>query len=522
LAEKCLEARKFNRWRFATETLFQSQFAFDLAEHSVFEICRLTASVEFRKWLGSASLQQSNDFKLLDSTHREPNGLLIPDATKTSSESVDNSHRRNAVVSGGRSIDPNANLREPSKLLTSASTPLSPFRSAAPGAALESTVPKPIDSSRFPSLSQATKRPNSDEPVPYSNSEVVLASATQPSAGTNMKDGLRADSDLSEDAGERASSNGNAQFPPGESPPLASIEGTDIDHQFLYQNPVLDQFANRILASVPKSLRHLSTDSRVIVAKENLDALFTSPVDSASPGDLTQRFSPYVMSPFLYDWKAATQLENQIRTGADLSALETPLAIAHPVTQRPTLDGHLQESMWIDAPSTLMSDIVPIQQQPSRVQVLCDSEYLYVGITGPGITHPKSNHSQVGRALTQPSFNRQEDYVELFLDVDRDRQTRYAFAVGANGATHDSVAGVEAWEPDWYVATHTETSANGQSIWTVEMAIPIAELVDRPPTAEDVWVLNARRVMKDVGCQTCISDLSDGQRVHVGIPLVFR
>ena len=41
-----------------------------------------------------------------------------------------------------------------------------------------------------------------------------------------------------------------------------------------------------------------------------------------------------------------------------------------------------------------------------------------------------------------------------------------------------------------------------ESSWTAEAAIPLAELVDQPPAARDVWAVAVRRTIPRTGYQT--------------------
>ena len=74
---------------------------------------------------------------------------------------------------------------------------------------------------------------------------------------------------------------------------------------------------------------------------------------------------------------------------------------------------------------------------------------------------------------------RPHDRVAVRLDVDRDYTTAFELAVDHRGWTHDACWNDATWNPTWFVA-----AAADESTWTVEAAIPLAELVDRAAGGE--------------------------------------
>ena len=110
----------------------------------------------------------------------------------------------------------------------------------------------------------------------------------------------------------------------------------------------------------------------------------------------------------------------------------------------------------------------------------------------------------------------QHDRVSLKLDVDRDYTTAYELTVDNRGWTYDSVNGDATWNPTWYVA-----AANDESSWTVEAAIPLSELVDKPPTARDVWALAVRRTIPRTCYQTWSASTTRGAATPDDSPAQF-
>ena len=98
----------------------------------------------------------------------------------------------------------------------------------------------------------------------------------------------------------------------------------------------------------------------------------------------------------------------------------------------------------------------------------------------------------------------------MLIDVDRDFTTYYRLAIDDRGWTNDSCWGDSTWDPNWFVAVKRE-----QGVWTVEAAIPLAELVARPPPPGSTWAVGIQRVAPGVGFQSwttpaAISVLPDG------------
>jgi hypothetical protein len=89
------------------------------------------------------------------------------------------------------------------------------------------------------------------------------------------------------------------------------------------------------------------------------------------------------------------------------------------------------------------------------------------------------------------------DRVTLKFDTDRDYTTAFEVTVDDRGWTHDVCWGDANWDPAWYVAAASEERS-----WTVEGAIPLAELVSAPPAAKEVWALGIRRTIPKVGYES--------------------
>ena len=85
----------------------------------------------------------------------------------------------------------------------------------------------------------------------------------------------------------------------------------------------------------------------------------------------------------------------------------------------------------------------------------------------------------------------------MLIDVDRNYATYYRLAIDDRGWTNDSCWGDSTWDPKWFVAVRWDDDG-----WTVEAAIPLAELTGRPPQPRDTWAIGIQRVVPGVGFQS--------------------
>ena len=104
-------------------------------------------------------------------------------------------------------------------------------------------------------------------------------------------------------------------------------------------------------------------------------------------------------------------------------------------------------------------------------------------------------------AKNKPPRNRDDDLgaydrVEIQIDLDGDYTTAYKFVFDCRGWLYDSNWNDPNWNPRVFVA-----QAETGSSWTVEAAIPLAEITERPPEQGGVWRVAVRRVTPGVGVE---------------------
>jgi photosystem II stability/assembly factor-like uncharacterized protein len=167
---------------------------------------------------------------------------------------------------------------------------------------------------------------------------------------------------------------------------------------------------------------------------------------------------------------------------------------------RPKLDGRLDDPLWRVAEAvSLKSPSGDDAAYPAAAVLAFDDEHLYFAAScrkAPGFdyagTRPASNGPR-----TADSDLSANDRVVLILDIDRDYATAWQLTIDHRGWPAESCFGDATWNPQWFVA-----AAGDEQFWTVEAAIPLAELTPKKPQVRDVWSIGIQRVIPRVGMQT--------------------
>lgn len=181
-----------------------------------------------------------------------------------------------------------------------------------------------------------------------------------------------------------------------------------------------------------------------------------------------------------------------------------PIWTCHRTTQRPHLDGVLDEPFWQSArPARLArADRAAGREPLASLRLAYDGEFLYLGVRCDGVKEAEAigpAEPQADTSAARPSGPRHRDedlagsaHVRLALDLDRDLTTFYELAADCRGRVREEGWRDSRWNPTWYVAH----ASDGQT-WTIEAAIPLAELTDTPPEPRDVWCVGACHVSAD-------------------------
>ncbi|MEX2091397.1 MAG: YCF48-related protein [Pirellulales bacterium] len=181
--------------------------------------------------------------------------------------------------------------------------------------------------------------------------------------------------------------------------------------------------------------------------------------------------------------------------------------------ERPHLDGRLDEPLWQsadrlrlrgDAGQTILPVTNTNEAETDKIvhPTVCftyDNVFLYLAIQCPKAKD--ADYSLDDRPRPRDAELSAHDRVVVRLDVDRDYTTAYELAVDHRGWTHDACWNDATWNPTWFVA-----AAADESTWTVEAAIPLAQLTGAPPDTKHVWAASLVRTIPHVGDESWSGD----------------
>lgn len=194
-------------------------------------------------------------------------------------------------------------------------------------------------------------------------------------------------------------------------------------------------------------------------------------------------------------WRDCLAAELWLQNPTAVPAQPKPLARCPKVTEKPFLDGKLDDECWkAIKPITLDSTSDGMKEYTTKAYFAFDDEYLYFAVE---CSHP------AGKGLPKAEKRKRDDdltgrdRVDILLDLDRDYQTYYRLQIDQRGCVADDCWGDRGWNPKWFVAADpTDTG------WTAEIAIPRTELHAGPFKAGSTWAMNVTRVVPGVGCRT--------------------
>jgi hypothetical protein len=163
-------------------------------------------------------------------------------------------------------------------------------------------------------------------------------------------------------------------------------------------------------------------------------------------------------------------------------------------SDKPYLDRKLDDKLWQTAMPIKLAE-----GSGGEVRIARDDEFFYVA------GEFKLNDASRQRPTKTPGVRDADltgiDRFELAIDVDRDYVTAFTLAVDPTGRTNDRIARDTAWNPEWFVATREQASS-----WTLEAAIPLAELSRNAPTRESPWAIALRMHTPGVGIRSATNE----------------
>jgi len=148
--------------------------------------------------------------------------------------------------------------------------------------------------------------------------------------------------------------------------------------------------------------------------------------------------------------------------------------------ERPLLDGILDEHLWHVAKTQTFAD------NSTQIKWTRDDKFLYLAIRCRKIAGESYASDKLPRSYDADLAK--QDHVRISLDLDRDYATCYHFSVDHRGQTADRCWLDTSWNPRWFVASNSDDTS-----WTIETAIPWAELTDKLPQPNNAWALSIER-----------------------------
>jgi hypothetical protein len=160
---------------------------------------------------------------------------------------------------------------------------------------------------------------------------------------------------------------------------------------------------------------------------------------------------------------------------------------------KPTLDGRLDEPLWQVAKPVALTGLVQGDEPlPAAAVLAFDNEFLYLAVSckrAAGLGYEADSQPR-----PHDSDHAARDHVRLVLDVDRDYATWWELAIDHRGFPSASCAGDPTWNPQWFIA-----AGGDADWWTIEAAIPLAELGPKKPQVRDVWAVQVDRIVPSLG-----------------------
>lgn len=164
---------------------------------------------------------------------------------------------------------------------------------------------------------------------------------------------------------------------------------------------------------------------------------------------------------------------------------------------RPRLDGQLDDAVWQEALAngqSHMRNLAVSGKSSGKHQDMFllahDDEFLFIAARCNKIPGQSYHVSRVPRQRDQDLSLR--DRIEITLDVDRDYRSSYQFVVDHRGWAGDSVGGSVGWNPQWFI-----DQSQDESSWTVEIAIPLSEIMGQPFEPGAVMAARVNRLSYD-------------------------
>ncbi|MDF1862146.1 MAG: sugar-binding protein [Verrucomicrobiales bacterium] len=200
-------------------------------------------------------------------------------------------------------------------------------------------------------------------------------------------------------------------------------------------------------------------------------------------GDVSTYFPLPRLSAHLHGEESGFHLEKGLYLPLDLTdhvkkyPASTRISAA---TEAPGIDGVLDEGFYQREPT--ITRLIPRKADGySPVQTEAwlsyDEAFIYVGVR---CSEPLVR-DVLSEVLIRDGDLREDDSIEILFDTNRDQKSFHHFAVNPGGVLYDARERNAKWNSTAKVAT-----SKGDNAWTVEMAIPLAE-IQADPSSNKTW-----------------------------------
>jgi hypothetical protein len=233
-------------------------------------------------------------------------------------------------------------------------------------------------------------------------------------------------------------------------------------------------------------------------AERRVDAA-VNPGAHAGPSDAARLLQSLPQRSPTNPWSANIAAEEWLASSKQ-SAPKRLISVVSAL-QKPKLDGRLDDPLWQTAkpvaltPTRIASEGGAESDLSTAAVLAFDDEFLYVAVSCQKA--PGAEYAPDAKPRVPDEDLSREDHVTLLIDIDRDYASYWQLSFDHRGRPAESCFGDSTWNPQWYLA-----SGGDKDFWTVEAAVPLAELAPAKPGAGDLWTANLQRVIPARGIQT--------------------
>ena len=151
------------------------------------------------------------------------------------------------------------------------------------------------------------------------------------------------------------------------------------------------------------------------------------------------------------------------------------------------VDGKLDPKEWASAVKVggfTISGYDRLAPEQATMRLLYDDRCLYLGVK---CYESNMKKLKTSAKVTDGAFWC-DDSIEFFIDANHDHETYWQFAATAIAVRYDNMQGDSSWNSEWRAAAQREAEA-----WSIEAAIPFADLKQTAPKSGAIWGFNLCR-----------------------------